>query len=206
MNLFKKKSKFIEHPDTIKERKKDKRKRWLILLAFVIFMGFFSKYVLQFPIVFGASMEPTLQDQDILMINKFAYQESEDVQRNDIIVFKNHEKNCYLIKRVYGLPGETVRIDQDGNIFINDKMIEDSYGMGNTEPGQALFAITLKTDEFFVLGDNRENSDDSRTEWVGVVNLDDIDGKITHRLYPNYTSFEKEQTSSLKTNKHSNKK
>ena len=190
MNLFKKKSKFIENPTVVLERKRAARKRWLGLLAFIIFMGIFSKHVLQFPIVFGASMEPTFHDQDILMINKFAYQDVEDVDRYDIIVFKNHEKNCYLIKRVYGLPGEKVRIDSDGNILINEQKIEDPYGLGKTEQGKAIYSITLENDEFFVLGDNRENSDDSRVEWVGKVEFEDIDGVITRRLFPNAIKFE----------------
>lgn len=190
MNLFKKKIKMLENETIKQEQRKNKKKRWLVLIGFLIVIGFFSKFVFQFPIVFGASMEPTLEDEDILMINKLNYHSSKDVKRYDIVVFKNHKNHCYLIKRIYGLPGETIQIDENENIIIDGKIIDDKYGSGKTEPGRAVLSITLKENEFFVLGDNREFSDDSRTEWVGNVKYKDITGKITRRIYPNPIKFE----------------
>ena len=115
-------------------------------------------------------MEPKLSDQDNLIVDKITYQ-FKDPERYDIIVFPfQYEENTYYIKRIIGLPGETVYIDREGNIYINDELLEDGYGREVIkEPGRAYEPITLGDDEYFVLGDNRNNSSDSRDPSVGNV-------------------------------------
>jgi signal peptidase I len=142
-------------------------------------------YVGQRTRVQGDSMRPTLHNGDNLIVDKLSYR-FQDPQRFDIIVFPyEHKKNTYYIKRIIGMPGEQVRIDQDGTIYINGEALEEDYGaevMRN--PGRAVTEITLGTDEYFVLGDNRNNSSDSRDPSVGNIHRDRIIGKAWIRIWP----------------------
>lgn len=139
----------------------------------------------------GSSMYPTLEDGDNLIVDKISYRFT-DPKRFDIIVFPvkslddgDDSEETYYIKRIIGLPGETVRIDEDGNIYINGEILEESYGAEVIkDPGRAAETITLGDDEYFVLGDNRNNSTDSRTDIVGNVKREDIIGKAWIRIYP----------------------
>lgn len=135
--------------------------------------------------VSGSSMEPKLSDQDNLIVDKITYQ-FKDPERYDIIVFPfQYEENTYYIKRIIGLPGETVYIDREGNIYINDELLEDGYGREVIkEPGRAYEPITLGDDEYFVLGDIRNNSSDSRDPSVGNVKKDSIIGRAWLRIWP----------------------
>ena len=126
------------------------------------------KYVMQRTSVSGQSMEDTLHNKESLLINKISYR-FHDPERYDIIVFYPHGKEVddseFYIKRVYGLPGETIQI-KENTIYINGQPIEDKYAKNAMdEAGLAEKPYTLKDDEFFVLGDNREVSLDSRTIW-----------------------------------------
>lgn len=142
-------------------------------------------YVGQRTRVNGSSMEPTLQNSDNLIVDKLSYRFS-DPERFDIIVFPfQYEEKTYYIKRIIGLPGETVRIDYDGNIYINDEKLDESYGKEVMEdPGRAITEIELGPDEYFVLGDNRNDSSDSRIQAVGNIHRDDIIGRAWVRIYP----------------------
>ena len=135
--------------------------------------------------VSGSSMESTLSHKDNLIVDKITYR-FKDPQRFDIIVFPvDYETETYYIKRIIGLPGETVRIDTDGNIYINEELLEESYGRETIEnPGRAETAITLGEDEYFVLGDNRNDSVDSRMETVGNIKRENIVGRAWIRIWP----------------------
>ena len=135
----------------------------------------------------GPSMNDTLQDQDRVLINKFTYR-VRNLDRFDIIVFKYaYDTDTDYIKRVIGLPGETVRIDKDGQIFINEELLEEDYGKEEIEdPGIAEDGITLGKDEYFVLGDNRNNSSDSRDPDVAAVSKSRIRGNVWIRLRPDF--------------------
>lgn len=135
--------------------------------------------------VSGASMEPTLSDGDNLIVDKLSYR-FHDPERFDIIVFPfQYEENVYYIKRIIGMPGETVRIDEQGNIYINDELLAESYGREIMQyAGRAGENITLAEDEYFVLGDNRNNSSDSRDPSVGNIHRDKIIGKAWVRIWP----------------------
>ena len=141
-------------------------------------------YVGQRTYVSGSSMENTLSDGDNLIVDKITYRFS-DPKRYDIIVFPyQYEENTYFIKRIIGLPGETVQI-VDGIIYIDGEALQESYGrevMKNS--GLAADPVTLGEDEYFVLGDNRNDSTDSRDPSVGKIPRDRIIGRAWVRIWP----------------------
>jgi len=145
----------------------------------VIFVFLIFNFVGQKTNVVGKSMEPTLFDGDQLVIDKLSYRFGE-VERFDIIVFP-YEPKLYYIKRVIALPGETVSI-VDGEVLVNDEVIDDEFGFdiimnyGNNLP------LTVPDNEYFVMGDNRNKSSDSRYTDVGTIDKEDIIGKAIVRI------------------------
>ena len=135
----------------------------------------------------GASMENTLHNGDNLIVDKLSYR-FHDPERFDIIGFPfQFQDNTYYIKRIIGLPGETVQIMDDGSIYINGEKLEENYGMEVIKPetiGRAAEPIELGDDEYFVMGDNRNNSSDSRTDMVGNIKRENIIGKAWLRIWP----------------------
>ena len=127
----------------------------------------------------GSSMYPTLKGNEIMLLNKLGH-----INRFDIVVLKIDGREDNLIKRIIGLPGETVEI-KDNDIYINDKKIEDKYGYGVT---YNIDKVTLKEDEYFILGDNRKISLDSRV--FGTIHKDEIKGTTNFIMYP-FKSFGK---------------
>lgn len=154
----------------------------VLLLTYLVIM-----YVGQRTEVSGSSMEPTLTDGDNLIVDKISYRFNEP-KRFDIIVFPfQYQENTYYIKRIIGLPGETVQIDEDGVIYINGEVLYESYGreiIDSDKIGIAEEPITLGPDEYFVLGDNRNHSSDSRIPEVGNINKDQIIGRAWLRIWP----------------------
>lgn len=151
----------------------------------VICVAFVPKYVLQRTIVDGRSMMNTLNDGENLLVEKVSYRFS-DPGRFDVIVFYPHGRDSadYYIKRIIGLPGETVQI-KGKDIYIDGEKLEENFGKDPiTEPGMAEDPIKLGEDEFFVLGDNRTVSEDSRYEEVGPVKRENIEGRAVLRIYP----------------------
>lgn len=164
---------------------KRKLKRYLanrvrVLLVGIIVVMFVSTFVSQLIVVQGVSMEPTLSAGSHKILNKRAYVDS-DPKRFDIIVFELIDgSDYYYIKRVIGLPGETVRIEH-GSIFINDVWLLDPISGGAQEALYAKNEIKLGDDEYFVLGDNREESLDSRDKNFGNIKRDFILGQIKEK-------------------------
>ena len=152
----------------------------VLILTFLV-----VTYVGQRTMVIGSSMEPMLSDGDNLIVDKLSYRFNEP-QRFDIIVFPfRYAEKTYYIKRIIGLPGETVFIDENGTIFINGEELQESYGKEIIkDPGRAYEPITLGEDEYFVLGDNRNNSSDSRDPVVGNIHRDEFIGKAWMRIWP----------------------
>ena len=149
-------------------------------------------YVGQRTSVEGTSMEPTLDDGDNLIVDKLTYR-FQDPERFDIIVFPfQYEEKVFYIKRIIGLPGETVWIDEDGTIYVGEsedslEVLTESYGKEVILPekiGIASNPVTLGEDEYFVMGDNRNNSSDSRLPVVGNIHRDDIIGRAWLRIWP----------------------
>ena len=134
--------------------------------------------------VSGESMENTLDDGDQLIVDKLTYR-FHDLERFDIIVFPfRYKDNTYYIKRIIGLPGETVQI-VDGEIYINGELLEESYGREvMQDAGLAAEPITLGEDEYFVLGDNRNYSSDSRDPSVALIHRKEIIGRAWLRIWP----------------------
>lgn len=172
-----------EKPKNIKREILDTVLYFLFLFvavwAIVTFVG-------QRTVVNGESMYDTLNDGDNLWVDKFSYH-FKDPQRFDIVVFPMYDGEEYFIKRIIGMPGETVRIDHQGNIYINGELLEEDYGYETIEPGmvgRAFEGVTLGDDEYFVMGDNRNESEDSRFDIVGNVKREDLMGKAVFRLWP----------------------
>lgn len=157
---------------------------FILIFGMAFLMGHFVVGQVQ---VEGPSMNDTLQDSDRLLLNKFTYR-IRDLDRFDIVVFAyEYETDTDYIKRIIGLPGEKVRIDWDGQIWINDELLEENYGKEvMASPGIAEEEITLGENEYFVLGDNRNNSSDSRDPDVGVVTKEQIKGNAWLRIMPNF--------------------
>lgn len=143
----------------------------IILTMAITFL--FSKYIVGITVVCGDSMNDTYKNTQLLLTNKL----NKDPERFEVLVF-DHDGEA-LIKRVIGLPGETIRIDSEGNIYINDEILSENYGKAPIkDPGRALNDITLENNEYFVLGDNRNNSLDSRTEMINNITKENIIGTI----------------------------
>ncbi len=157
----------------------------IYIALLVLCVSVVPKYVIQRTKVDGTSMERTLHDKDNLLVEKVSYR-FHDPKRFDIIVFypygKEEDPEDYYVKRVIGLPGETIQITGP-DIYINGVKLEENYGKDPiTDEGCAEEPIKLADDEFFVLGDNREVSSDSRD--FGPVKKKDISGRVVMRIYP----------------------
>lgn len=172
----------------------------LYVMIAVVCVFVVPRYVVQRTQVSGPSMESTLQNKDNILVEKLSYRFG-DPQRYDIIVFYHFydedyrdkdDEDCYdfYVKRIIGLPGEKVQIipdeeDDKCTIYINDEPLEEYYGKDPiTYQGVASEPIVLDEGEYFVLGDNRAVSQDSRYEEVGNIKREDIVGKAWLRIYP----------------------
>ena len=159
---------------------------WVLYILIVVGLTYLIlTYVGQRTRVSGHSMETTLSDGANLIVDKLSYRFG-DPKRYDIIVFPyKYKENTYYIKRIIGLPGETVQVT-DGYAYIDGELLEsDVYGaeiMDNS--GIAGEPLTLDEDEYFVLGDNRNNSSDSRDPSVGILTREDLLGRAWIRIYP----------------------
>lgn len=168
-------------------QKKKKLNPQLIKDVFEVIVGgliaIFLAFVLVFSVgmrtsVVGDSMEPMLYNGQEILMNRVIYRLSSP-KRGDVIVFlpNGNQNSHYYVKRVVGLPGETIQI-KDGNVYINDVLLEEDEVFDNMiDAGIAQNELLLASDEFFVLGDNRNSSEDSRSGNVGPVKKDNIIGK-----------------------------
>ena len=173
-------------------RRRNRRRYYAYEISSVLLYGLFLFlvclavifFVAQKTVVDGSSMSPTLEDGDNLIVDKLSYRFT-DPKRYDIVVFHYPEgENSYYIKRIIGLPGETIQI-VDGKIYIDGEVLEEDYGKEvMEESGRASQPIVLGDDEYFVLGDNRNNSKDSRVESVGNIKRSDIIGRAWVRIFP----------------------
>lgn len=182
----------LEGQELDKKKVEEKESSWVkelistvLYLALVVALTFlFVQYVGQRTHVNGDSMNNTLLDGDNLIVDKISYR-FKDPERFDIIVFPyQHQEDTFYIKRIIGLPGETVQIE-DGIIYIDGEVLEESYGKEiMNSAGIASQPIELGEEEYFVLGDNRNNSRDSRDPSVGMIQEDQIIGKAFIRIWP----------------------
>lgn len=174
-------------PDS--RKKKISGKRIMVEICIYVAMLFLCvfivpKYVIQRTVVSGSSMLNTLHNNESILVEKLSYRFT-DPHRFDIIVFYPYgrdDPDDYYVKRIIGLPGETIQIIGH-KIYIDGQVLEENYGKDPiTDEGIAAEAITLAEDEYFVLGDNREISEDSRI--FGPVKRVNIAGHAVFRIYP----------------------
>ena len=142
-------------------------------------------YVVSVQQVVGPSMSPTLNSGDILILNKLNYRIFE-VKRFDIVSVSSKQSK-YLVKRVIGLPGEKVEY-KNNKLYINDQILKEEFldetAMTNDFSLSSLGYETIPEGMYFVVGDNRSNSDDSRDSKIGLIKEEDIIGKSTIRIWP----------------------
>lgn len=159
---------------------------WILYILIIIGLTYLIiTFVGQRTRVSGSSMETTLHNGDNLIVDKLSYR-FRDPKRYDIIVFPyKYEENTYYIKRIIGMPGETLQI-KDGYVYIDgEQLTSDIYGNELIEdPQTAEDPVTLGEDEYFVMGDNRNHSMDSRDSSVGVLKKSDLMGRAWVRIYP----------------------
>lgn len=160
--------------DTKKDKIKKFCKEQLPYILVIIIVIIFKQFIASPIIVNGESMMNTLHNKDVMILDRITYKLS-DIKRYDIVVVD--EGSEYIVKRVIGLPGEEVSC-QDGMLYVNDKKIKDIYGIGETDD----FNYKVPKGEYFVLGDNRENSMDSR--YFGSFKRKSILGKTKLVLFP----------------------
>lgn len=151
---------------------------YVIIIVTVVLIRTFIVTPVQ---VDGISMYPTLKDNEILLLKKY----DKDYKRFDIVVLKY--KNDKLIKRIIGLPGESIKYVDD-KLYVNDKLVEENFSK-NTETDDFDISYLLNEEEtkipdnmYFVVGDNRDNSTDSRI--IGLINKEDIEGTVDFALFP----------------------
>ncbi|MBQ9984504.1 MAG: signal peptidase I [Lachnospiraceae bacterium] len=160
--------------------------RWALSILVVVILAYsIVTFGVQSVTMIGQSMEPALSNQDVVLIDKRAYT-FKDPERYDIIAFKLKEdtESYFNIKRIIALPGETIQI-KNGRIFINGEVLNDMpfEDLIMTE-GLAIDEVTLGEDEYFLMGDNCNNSEDSRYVNIGNISEKEISGKVFFRISP----------------------
>ena len=159
---------------------------WVIEIAIVLVISFVFVYFIGLrTTVVGQSMNPTIENGEEILVNRFVYKLKKP-KANDVIVFlpNGNEKSHYYVKRVIGVPGDTVQI-KNGTVYVNGKAFDEETDVASIEDaGLAAEEITLGADEYFVLGDNRNDSMDSRMAEVGPIVGERIIGRAWLRIYP----------------------
>ncbi len=151
-------------------------RKLLILILVFVFIYYFRMYVVDRVIISGSSMDPTYSNEDVVWARKFNIS---DLRRYKIVLAKLQNK--FIVKRIIGLPNETVQII-NGYVYINGEILEDDYGDVTQVYGCAVNEVKLGEDEYFLMGDNRDNSMDSRA-W-GAVNINRIKGIVIFQVFP----------------------
>lgn len=156
--------------------------KWIVDLSVVLVCALFCvRFLMVQRPVTGHSMEPSLNNRDVVLVNEICYNFFKP-DRYEVVLFRSGEdKEKLYMKRVIGLPGETVQI-MNGKVFIDGKVIEEAGTV--TIPGLAEEPVILGDREYFLLGDNRDSSEDSRFANVGNVLLSDMIGKVWLKISP----------------------
>ena len=183
---LKDKPKVLEIKQKFEDDKSKKILRWIFQITVtLVFAALVAVMMFQAVTMQESSMEPTISVGDSFFVNRFVYKFSSP-KRGDIIVFRTNASDdaALHIRRVIGLPGETVQI-KDGQILIDGEVYnEDNDFPEITNPGIASTSVTLESGEYFVLGDNRNNSEDSRYADIGMVQKKYIVGQLWFTCYP----------------------
>ena len=182
----------------MEQEKKDKKKKekpkkslkreifeWVMVFVVAAALAFVVRTFIFEPVrVDGSSMLNTLEDSEFMIATKFDYLMG-DPERFDIVIcdYPNTDDGMYRVKRVIGLPGETIELTADGDLYVNGEYVEQNFDM-KSKPYQAYGPITVQEGKYVVMGDNREYSEDSRSPRVGTIEQSTIVGKVIVRLYP----------------------
>lgn len=147
----------------------------IVVAAIAVLIATLMLPVLQ---IQGSSMEPTLNDEEIVVLLK-----TSKLERGQLCCFSYQNK--YLIKRVIGVPGDTININEKGYVYVNDVLLDEPYiidrALGECD---ITFPVHVTENHYFILGDHRATSIDSRSFAVGLVNTDQVVGKIFFRIWP----------------------
>lgn len=187
---FKKKKKELEFPTSVQIEKAILRERYMqkykkvlkstfasliVVAAIAVLIATLLLPVLQ---IQGTSMEPTLNDGEIVVLIK-----TPKLKRGQLCCFSYQNK--FLIKRVIGVPGDSIVIDDEGYVYVNDELIDEPYiidrSIGECDIS---FPIYVTENHYFILGDHRSTSIDSRSSVIGLVSSDQVLGKIVFRIWP----------------------
>ncbi|SCW38608.1 signal peptidase I [Eubacterium ruminantium] len=190
-DLKRRKQKNIVDFSLVKSEKKIKGKKkplkklefYIILIASALVFGFaFVTFMYQTVTMKGPSMQGTIEDEDVVVVSKMR-KFIKGVHVNDVIAVKRSKDTYYSIKRVVAKPGDSVQII-GGKLYVNDELQEKFKDQIIVNPGNASNKIVLEKNQFYVLGDNVNNSDDSRFPAVGIVQKTDITGIVIYKLSP----------------------
>lgn len=140
--------------------------KYILIIGIVCFV--ISKFFVSICVVHGSSMSPTYKDKSIVLESKIIT----NINRNDIVVIKKN--NLKIVKRIIGIPNDKIVV-KDGYIYINKKKYNDLY---INDPGLLINEVILGKEEYFLLGDNIDNSIDSRFSEIGIIKKEEIKGKI----------------------------
>lgn len=147
----------------------------IVVAAIAVLIATLALPVLQ---IQGSSMEPTLNDEEIVVLIK-----TPNMKRGQLCCFSYQNK--LLIKRIIGVPGDTIRIDEKGFVYVNDELLDEPYiidrALGECD---VKFPFHVTENHYFILGDHRSTSIDSRSSVVGLVSADQIVGRIFFRIWP----------------------
>lgn len=157
-------------------------KDWIVAILIAVVLAFFIRYfIVELYLVEGPSMRPTLENHERLVVNKFIYR-FKAPERGEVLVFRYpKDPSRDFIKRVIAVPGDTIEI-KDGRVFVNQQLQNETYILSKTRGSYPL--ATVPDGHIFVMGDNRNNSEDSRFSDVGFVPYDLVKGKAIMVFWP----------------------
>ncbi len=163
-----------------KKRAKRRRTILLLLLIAVLAGALLSLRFVSFLKISGNSMEPTVRSGDMVL-----YRKDQNIERGSIVVIEREGE--LLVKRVIGIAGDRIRVSADGTVYVNGTALQESYldekSLGNSD---TVYPITVEQNSYFVMGDHRSTSLDSRNSAIGLIQGEEIKGEILFVLWPAY--------------------
>ena len=173
---MKNKESVVKTEDEKKKENKELLEGFLNIVAGIVIAKLIIVFLFAFARVNGESMTNNFYNNEIVGMEKVSIR-TNNINRYDVVIVQSDALNEFIIKRVYGLPGETISVKDDGKIFVNSKEINDPYAKKEAYCGPSVTRVLGKS-EYFVMGDNRNNSEDSRYDVVGAIDSSKIQGRV----------------------------